>query len=81
LRWFTSSTKRAMIQQRISVRVTSSTYRRLPESGNGPGGPTSAPGGPTGECGAGRAPRGRAPRPGLLPRARRRAGRCRRRRG
>jgi hypothetical protein len=47
LRWFTSSTKRAMIQQRISVRVTSSTYRRLPETGNGPGGPTSLSGGPT----------------------------------
>ena len=35
LRWFTSSTKRATIQRRISVRDTPSTYRYRGEHGMG----------------------------------------------
>src|SRR5439155_18932431 len=47
LRWFSSSTKRATIQRRISVRDTPSTYRYGGEHGNGPGGPIRVPAGPS----------------------------------
>src|SRR5581483_11337965 len=46
LRWFTSSTKSATIQRRISVRDTPPKVRAGRPTGNGPGGPNEPPLGP-----------------------------------
>jgi len=53
LRWFTSRTKSATIQRRISVCDTSPTVRLVARTGNGPGGPNRPLGGPSGYAASG----------------------------